>query len=190
MAGKRNNFQPRGRRIRINEPLINDEIRNYPQVRVIYKERSNEKSPNDFTRVMTMTEARKLSQEMVLDLIEVKTDADIPILRLMAYDKYLWELKNALKQKSKTSTPPMKEVQLSATISEHDLEVKANKSREFFADGSKVKVVLRMRGRELARRYQSKESLRNFISMVSDVAVPEGPIRDDGNRAIVIMKKK
>ena len=47
-----------------------------------------------------------------------------------------------------------------------------------------------MRGRELGRREQSKQSLRDFINLMADVAVTEGNIRDEGNRAIVFLKKK
>lgn len=191
MAFNRPNQQFRGR-MRIEEPPINNEIRNYPQVRVVYKERSGEKSPNDFTQVMSMYEARKLSEEKVLDLILINAQSGdgIPVIRLMDYNKYLWELKNSMKQKAKTTTPAMKEVQLSVNISQHDLEVKARKAREFIEDGSKVKVVLQMKGRELSRRNYSKESFREFIALLADVAIPEGPERNEGKRVIIILKKK
>lgn len=176
--------------VRIEEPRINNEIPDYPQVRLIYRERPNEKSDKDFSKIVTMQEARAYSDKMILDLIEINTNAQPPVLYLKDYSKHLWELKTAAKQKSKTSTPPLKEIQLSTNISQHDMEVKANKAKEFIADGSKVKVVLRMRGRELGRREQSKESFRNFISMMSDVAVVDGQARDEGVRTIAILKRK
>ena len=61
---------------------------------------------------------------------------------------------------------------------------------EFISDGDKVKVVLTMKNRELSRREESKRCLYEFILMVEDVATPESMPRDEGSKAIVILKKK
>jgi translation initiation factor IF-3 len=70
------------------------------------------------------------------------------------------------------------------------LQTKANNARKFIESGSKVKVTLTMKGRELSRRDDNKRSILEFIVMLEDVAVPESQPRDDGNKTIVILKKK
>lgn len=172
-----------------DEPRINDEIDNYDVVRLVYKEHSDGKSENDFSKVVSIEEARRISDKMTLDLVEINSKATPPIIRLCDYSKYLWELKKASKNKAK-NVVSIKEIQLSVNISSHDLEVKVNKAKEFILDGHKVKVVLTMRGRELGRRELSKDAFYNFIKEMSDVAVFDSQPKDEGNKAIVIFKKK
>ena len=87
----------------VEEPRINQELRFYPEVRLVYKEKTNEKSENDFTKVVTINEAFKLSREYELDLVEINSKATPPIVRLCDYTKYLFELKKAAKQKNKNT---------------------------------------------------------------------------------------
>jgi translation initiation factor IF-3 len=101
----------------------------------------------------------------------------------------IYELKKNAK-KNKQAAKPLKEIQLSVNISEHDLQTKANNAKKFIENGSKVKVTLTMKGRELSRRDENKKSILEFIVMLEDVATPEAPLRDDGNKTSVILKKK
>lgn len=171
----------------VNEPKINDEIFGYENVRLIYKHKVNENSDEDINRVMSLKEAKQLSQEKELDLIEINGKIKPPIIRLANYSKYMYELKKQQKQKA---PPSLKEVQLSTNISNHDLEIKANKAREFIKDGHKVKVVLTMRGRELSRKEESKKCIYEFITLLEDVSIPESMPKDENNKSIVILKKK
>jgi translation initiation factor IF-3 len=75
-------------------------------------------------------------------------------------------------------------------IAKHDLETKANSARKFLEDGSKVRVILSMKGRELTRREENKKSILEFIVLLEDIAVPETTPRDEGNKTTVILKKK
>lgn len=171
----------------LNEPRINDEIFGFENVRLIYKHNNNEDSSEDINKLMSMKEARQLSKEKELDLIEINGKINPPIIRLANYSKYMYELKKQQKQK----TPPsLKEVQLSTNISKHDLEIKANKAREFLKDGHKVKVVLTMKGRELTRKEESKKCIYEFITLLEEVSIPESMPRDENNKSIVILKKK
>lgn len=173
----------------IDEPRVNDQIRGYDLARVVYRARPDEKSDDDFTRVMGMREARNLAYNMGLDLVEINPNAEPPVLKLCDYSKYLYELKKQAKQQAKQG-PDVKEISLSVNISRHDLETKANKAREFVEKGHKVKVNLLMKSRELQRREESKRSILEFILMLEDIAVPESMPKDEGNRCIVYLKKK
>ena len=102
----------------------------------------------------------------------------------------MYEFKKSAKKAKQNQTKPLKEIQLSANIAKHDIETKGNKAKEFIADGSKVKVVLTLKGREMTRRDENKKSLLEFIEYMSDVSVPEAMPRDEGNKTIVILKKK
>jgi translation initiation factor IF-3 len=126
---------------------------------------------------------------MELDLVEIQSNLEIPIIRICNYEKMLYELKKSAK-KTKQNTKPLKEIQLSVNIAKHDLETKANSARKFLEDGSRVRVILSMKGREMSRREENKKSILEFIVMLEDIAVPEAALRDEGNRTSVILKKK
>lgn len=163
---------------------INDEIK-HQTVRLIYKPINGE----GFNEVMSIDEAKRISKEKCLDLIEINSKTSPVIVKLESYSKFLYELKKQAKLKKKNNTI-LKEIQLNTNISEHDLLIKVKKARSFIEDGNKVKVVLTMKGRELSRREESKTCLYKFITELDGIAVPESMPKDENNRSIVIMKKK
>ena len=171
---------------RIVEPKINQELKIYDSVRLLYKD---DEGTNDINKIVTINEAFQLSKKFSLDLVEINGKVNPPIIRLCDYSKYLFELKKSLKNKNKT-TIVCKEIQLSVNISQHDLEIKVERAKKFIKEGNKVKVILIMRGRELGRRELSKECFRKFIAMISDEASFESAPKDEGNKVIAVFKKK
>lgn len=173
MSKNKNNFQ---------KPMlrINDEIR-WDKVRIV--------GEGIESKVLSLNEAKAIAKTMNLDLIEINHSTEIPIVTVANYDKFLYDLKKSAK-KNKQHIKPMKEIQLSVNIASHDIETKVNQAKKFIKDGSKVKVTLTMRGRELARRDENKKSLLEFITLLDDVAVPENMPKDEGNKTVVILKKR
>ncbi len=175
----------------IIQPRINGEIVGHSEVRLIYKEHKDSASDADFNKIVPWKEAVSLSQKMGLDLIEINSKATPIIVKLEDYSKYLYELKKQLKQRNK-KTGSLKEIQISANISMHDLEIKANKAKEFLNNGDKVKLILILKGRELARREESKKTFYQFIELMLDsgIAAFDSVPRDEDKKSIVIFKKK
>ena len=160
---------------------VNDEIRFNGNVRIV---------GNDIeSRIVSMSEARDIAEDMELDIVEIQGNTEVPIMRICNYEKMMYELKKNAK-KNKQNTKPLKEIQLSVNIAKHDLETKANSARKFIEDGSRVRVILSMKGREVSRREENKKSILEFIVLLEDVAVPEMTPRDEGNKTVVILKKK
>jgi translation initiation factor IF-3 len=160
---------------------VNDEIRFKGNVRIV--------GEGIESRIVTMAEASKIADEMELDLVEIQGNLEIPIIRICNYEKMLYELKKSAK-KNKQMVKPLKEIQLSVNIAKHDLETKANNARKFLEDGSRVRVTLSMKGRELSRREENKKSILEFIVLLEDIAIPEAALRDEGNKTVVTLKKK
>jgi len=160
---------------------VNDEIRFNGNVRIV---------GNDIeSRIVSMSEARDIAEDMELDIVEIQGNTEVPIMRICNYEKMMYELKKNAK-KNKQNAKPLKEIQLSVNIAKHDLETKANSARKFIEDGSRVRVILSMKGREVSRREENKKSILEFIVLLEDVAVPEMTPRDEGNKTVVILKKK
>lgn len=163
-----------------NRYLINDEIKLRGEVRLLTQDESI---------VMDFEQAKRLSREKALDLILINPTSNPPIVRLCDFGKFIYELKKKEKQ-IKQAPKPLKEIQLRVNIAEHDLETKAKQAMKFLNDGSKVKVVLTMRGRELTRRDENKKAMYEFLAMVEDVGVPEFMPKDEGNKTTTILKRK
>lgn len=141
-------------------------------------------------KVMHITEARKIANSLELDMVLINENTNPPILKITSYSKMMYDLKKKVKKQAQ-NTKPLKEIQLSVSIASNDLMTKVNKAKDFIKDGSKVKVVLSMRGREKQRREENKRSIYEFIDMLSDVAIPESLPKDEGeNKTIVILKRK
>lgn len=158
---------------------VNDEIRNCANVRIVGDEIESS--------IVHINVAKKIAQEMNMDLVEINGNVNPPIVRICNYEKYVYQLKKNKKNNKPTSQT--KEIQLSVNIAKHDLETKANQAKRFIEQGDKVKVVLSMRGRELNRREENKKSILEFIVMMEDVASIES-MRDETNKTIAILKKK
>lgn len=92
----------------------------------------------------------------------------------MNYGKYLFELqKKAKEAKKNQKVVEIKEVQLSVTIDIGDLNVKAKNANKFLTAGNKVKVTLKMRGRQMAHQELGVDVMNRFFELVKDVAVME-----------------
>lgn len=140
------------------------------------------------SKIVPVDVAKRMAESMELDLVEINPTSNPPVMKIVNYSKMMYELKKA--DKKKNNAKPMKEIQLKVNIAENDMRTKANHARKFIEDGSRVKVVLSMRGRELSRREQNKATILRFIEMLSDVALAESMPKDEGNRCVVFLKQK
>ena len=174
-----NNKKDKTPSYRINSEIF---IEGSPMVRLI--------NTNGENNICHISQAKEMALEAQLDLVEINPNTNPPVVKICDYSKMIYELKRKLK-KQQHNSKPLKEIQLSVSIASNDMKTKANKARDFILEGSKVKVVLSMRGREKARREENKKSIYEFITLLEDVAVPESLPKDEGdNKTIVILKKK
>ncbi len=118
---------------------VNMRIR-FPKVKVIA-------SDGEVLGTMTPEEGRKHAEQANLDLVEVAPNARPPVCKIMDYGKFKYERSKRSNQQ-KTST--VKTIQLRPKTDSHDLETKLGHARRFLSRGDKVKVVMRLRGREQA----------------------------------------
>jgi len=100
---------------------------------------------------MPVKEALTLAHERGLDLVEINPTNRPPICKIMDFGKYKYDLaKKEKENKAKRKESELKEIRLTFKIGDHDIEYKAKQAKEFFDSGNKVKVSMRLRGRENA----------------------------------------
>lgn len=98
--------------------------------------------------VITKEEALEIAKQHLLDLIEVSPNADIPVARITDYGKYMFEQSKKEKEvKAKAHITETKNIQISTSISEHDIATKAKQAAEWIKEGHRVKIDLQLRGR-------------------------------------------
>ena len=118
---------------------------------------------------MSSREALRLAEEQELDLVKISPNAQPPVCKIMNYGKYVFELaKKAKEAKKNQKTVETKEVWLSMTIDVGDLNVKAKQAQKFLSQGNKVKVSIRMRGRQMAHSNLSMDVMQRFYELVKD----------------------
>ena len=118
--------------------------------------------------IMSPHQAREMAAENGLDLVEVAPTAQPPVCRIMDYGKFRYE--NAKKaQASRTATPQLKTVQLRPKTDDHDLQTKLARARKFLERGDKVRLIMRLRGREQAFIDRWITKLREHVGTMSDV---------------------
>ncbi len=129
---------------------------------------------NEQLGIMSSREALDLAYEKDLDLVVISPNAEPPVCRIMDYGKFKFDQSKRLKEQRKAQkTVDIKEVQLSMTIDKHDVEVKARHAKRFLEDGDKVKVSIRMRGRQQARPEMGIEIMNSFFEMVKELGTIE-----------------
>jgi len=163
--------------------MINEQIRD-KEVRVIDAEGGQ-------LGVMPTRQALALAEERQVDLVKVAPQAVPPVCKLMDYGKYRFEAAKREKEAKKNQKViNIKEVRLSATIEEHDLSVKAKSAAKFLADGDKVKVSIRFRGRQLTHPEIGQEVMTAFLELISDVAVIDRPAKIEGRTMLMFLSPK
>jgi len=162
---------------------INEEIRE-KEVRLI---------GNDGTQlgVMSGNEARKLAEESDLDLVMISPNAKPPVCKIMDYGKFVYEQSKKEKEaKKKQKVVNIKEIRVSLTIEEHDIDIKAKNARKFLLDGDKVKITVRFRGREMELGHMGQRILDMFASKLEDVSLIEKNAKREGRNMTMVLGPK
>lgn len=133
-------------------------------------------------------EALRLARERNLDLVEVAPNAVPPVCRIMDYGKYKYEqTKKEREARKHQKVVLLKEVRLTPTTDEHDLEVKARTILRFLEEGDKVKVTVRFRGREMAHPQLGKRALDAILAHLGGRAVVERPPVIEGRTMTMLL---
>ena len=122
------------------EHRVNRRIR-FPQIRVVDPE-------GVVLGVMSPDEGRAAARKFGMDLVEVSPNARPPVCRIMDYGKFKYERNK--RTSGASSGPSLKTVQVRPKTDTHDLETKLGRARKFLKRGDKVRLIMRLRGRERA----------------------------------------
>lgn len=138
--------------------------------------------------VMPSNQALKLAAEADLDLVKISPTAVPPVCKIMDYSKFKYEQAKRDKENRKNQTVvEIKEIRLSMTIDVGDIAVKTKQCIKFLEAGNKVKVSIRMKGRENARSYQGVKVMQDFFEGLGGKAVQDKKPAAEGRMITMVL---
>lgn len=171
---------PPRRPVDADGPRVNEQIR-LPKIRLIDEN-------GEMVGVVSIQEALRRADEAGLDLVEVSPNADPPVCKILNYGKYKYEQqKKAAEARKKQKVIEVKEIKIRPSIEDHDYEVKLRAAKRFLEDEDKVKVTLRLRGREMAHQDLAMQVLQRFKADLAELSKVEQEPRMEGRQAIMML---
>ena len=140
---------------------------------------------------MSISDARAKADEEGLDLVLLSPNAVPPVCKIMDYGKHKFDKKKKKKEaKKKQKVSEVKGMQLSMNIADNDMQFKAKNVRKFLTNGDKVKVSLRMFGRQNANPQLGMPIMQKFYEMLSDVCDMTSKPEVNGRQIVMVLSPK
>jgi len=141
--------------------------------------------------ILEVDAALRMAEDLGLDLVEVAATARPPVVRIMDYGKYKFEMaKQARMAKKKQHVIELKEVKYRPGIDDHDFDTKTRHARRFLEEKNKVKVTMMFRGRQVAHPELGQAVLERVAAALTDVGKIESAGRLEGKSMTMILAPK
>lgn len=162
---------------------LNEEIRD-KEIRLIG-------SQGEQMGIMSSAEALKVADEQGLDLVKISPQAVPPVCKLMNYGKFRFEQSKREKEARKNQhVVEVKEIRMSPGIDIGDFNTKLKNAQKFIADGNRVKVSVRFRGREMAHTDIGKSLLDKFAEQCAETATLDKGAKLEGRMMSIFLSPK
>ena len=139
--------------------------------------------------ILPIQEALQLAFERNLDLVEVAPNAVPPVCRFLDFGKYQYEKQKKDREARKAQKIiEIKEIRLRPRTGEHDLDTKVRQALSFLEEGSKVKVAVRFRGREITHPEIARDQLEEFAGKVGSAAIIELQPSIEGSQSVHVVE--
>lgn len=142
------------------------------------------------SKICSLQEALAIAESLELDLVEINDKATPPVCKIVDYGKFLYDKKKKSKEINQGSKNTLKEIRLGPNTQDNDLGYKSKQAIEFLKEGSKVKVSMMFRGREIAFKDKGELVILKFIQMVEEVGRPEFMPKFEGKNLFVTLTPK
>lgn len=142
--------------------------------------------------IMPPDKALAMARQEGLDLVEISPTATPPVVKIMDYGKYKYDVarKERVARKKQQATI-LKGIRLSPATDDHDLMTKVRMARKFIEEGAKVKASIMFRGRMITHQEFGTRMLERMATELADVAKMESPPKMEGPRqmTMILIKK-
>lgn len=136
-------------------------------------------------------DVKRWAQAVGLDLVEISPNAKPPVVKIIDYNKFLYERKKKEKEmKAKAAKTVVKEIRFGPNTDDHDFEFKLKHAEKFLADGAKVKAYVQFRGRTIVFKDRGELLLLRFMKELDELGAAEALPKLEGRRMTVIISPK
>ena len=141
--------------------------------------------------IMSAAQAQRIADEQGLDLVKISPQATPPVCKLMDYGTFRFEQGKREKEAKKNQhVVEIKEIRMSPGIDVGDFNTKLKNAQKFLADGNRVKVSVRFRGREMAHTDIGKDLLVRFAEQCAEVATLDKEPKLEGRSMSIFLSPK
>ncbi len=141
--------------------------------------------------IMSAEEALDIAYDKNLDLVKIVPNSNPPVCKIMDYGKFRFEQSKREKETKKNQKViEVKEIRMSPGIGINDFNTKLKNSLKFLADGDRLKVSVRFRGREMTHTEIGEELLNRFAEQCAEVAVVNKPAKLEGRYMTMFLSPK
>ena len=141
--------------------------------------------------IMPPAQALRIAEEQSLDLVKISPQATPPVCKLMNYGKFRFEQSKREKEAKKNQhVVEIKEIRMSPGIDIGDFNTKLRNAQKFIAEGNRVKVSVRFRGREMAHTEIGRDLLSRFAEQCKEVANLDRPAKLEGRMMSIFLSPK
>ena len=170
----------KGKHVQVKQYRINQRI-TAPQVRVL-------DAMGEQIGILSRDEALKIAREQELDLVEVAPMAKPPVVKVIDFNKFLYQLeKKKREEKRKAKISETKEIRLGPFISENDLQVMVKRGRDFLEAGDKLRLVVKFKGRQIARPEFGRETMKKAIESLADISKVDRDPHFEGRQLVALL---
>lgn len=164
-------------------PQLNGEIRD-KEVRVITAD-------GEQLGIMSAKEAQQEADRRGQDLVKIAPQAKPPVVKIMDYSKFRYEqAKREKENRKKQKTVETKEIRLSLNIDVGDFNTKVNQAKKFLSKGDKLKVSIRLRGREMAHPEIGTGNMERFAAALGEEANVDKAPKLEGRQILMFLSSK
>ncbi|MBP6231079.1 MAG: translation initiation factor IF-3 [Paludibacteraceae bacterium] len=171
------NYQKKEEAHKTNEAI------HHPEVRLV--------GDNVEPGIYSLAQAKKVADDLNLDLVEISPNAEPPVCRVIDYTKFLYQQKKKDKElKAKTAKVTLKEIRFGPQTDEHDYNFKLKHAIKFLEDGDKLKAFVFFKGRSILFKDQGEVLLLRFANDLEEYAKVDQLPQLEGKKMIIMLSPK
>ena len=142
---------------------------------------------------MSSRDALKLAKEQSVDLVEIAANANPPVVKTIDWGKFQYQQAKELaknRKKAREKQAELKTIKIGLKISDNDLGIKARKINKFLDNGDYVRIIITLRGREMAHKELAQALLDKTLSLIEPEINTVGKANFSGRNLSVQVRKK
>ena len=142
--------------------------------------------------IMSSAKALEIAEDYDLDLVLMAPEAKPPVCKIMDYGKYHFEqMKREKEAKKNQKVIEIKEIRIIGTgIDDHDIDTKCNHIVRFLTSGNKVKITIRLRGREIGHPDQGFDVMEKIAIKCAECGIVEKAAKLEGRNMLMFLAPK